>query len=57
MNTSVSVTIRSTEQCRVTVTTWSTEHCREIINIRSTEPFIVTVNKMLLSRQYYQYVY
>jgi len=53
----VTVTIRSTEHCRVRVTIRSSEHCRVTAKIRSIEHFRVTVTTMSHGRQCYQYVH
>ena len=50
----VTVTMWSTEQCRVTVTIRGTEHFRVTVTIWSTEQCRVTVTNMLLSRKCYQ---
>jgi len=55
--TELTVTIKSTEHCKVTVTIRSSEHCRVAVIVRDTEHCGVTLANMTLSRQFYQFVY
>ena len=45
----MTVTIRSTEHCRVTVTIRGTEQCRVTVTLRSTVHYRVTVTIILLT--------